>query len=121
METLIADSQEILTAYGFKILAALAIFIIGKWVAKILTRILRRVMEKSKVEATLISFLSNLSYAALLVFVVLAALNQLGIQTTSFYRSRRCSRPGNWPGHAGFIIQFCSWRHADHLQALQDR
>ena len=84
MENLIADSQEILTAYGFKILAALAIFIIGKWVAKILTRILRRVMEKSKVESTLISFLANLSYAALLVFVVLAALNQLGIQTTSF-------------------------------------
>ena len=84
MENLIADSQEILTAYGFKVLAALAIFIFGKWIAKILTRILRRVMEKSKVESTLISFLSNLTYAALLVFVVLAALNQLGIRTTSF-------------------------------------
>lgn len=41
-------------------------------------------MTKSKVEETLISFVGNLTYIALLIFVIIAALNQLGFQTTSF-------------------------------------
>ena len=84
MDQLLSDSQQILTDYGLKILAAIAIFIIGKWVARILTRFVTRLMKKSSIETTLVTFVSNLSYAALMVFVVLAALNQLGIQTTSF-------------------------------------
>ena len=84
MQELINGSQEILLIYGMKILAAISIFIIGKWLARMLTRAAGRLMEKSSVDATLITFLSNLSYATLLIFVVLAALNQLGIQTTSF-------------------------------------
>ena len=84
MEELIANSKQILTQYGLKILAALAIFLLGKWLAKMLTRILRKVMRKSGIEETLVTFLANITYAALLLFVVLAALNQLGIQTTSF-------------------------------------
>ncbi|MGB0723203.1 MAG: mechanosensitive ion channel family protein, partial [Gammaproteobacteria bacterium] len=43
-----------------------------------------KVMKRSKVDATLIGFLSNIIYALLLVFVVLAALGQLGVETTSF-------------------------------------
>ncbi len=41
-------------------------------------------MTKGKVDPTLISFLGHMIYIALLTFVVLAALGQLGIQTTSF-------------------------------------
>jgi small conductance mechanosensitive channel len=40
-------------------------------------------MKKSKIDATLISFVGNLLYVILLIFVILAALSQLGIQTTS--------------------------------------
>ena len=41
-------------------------------------------MTKSNVDETLVSFVGNLTYVALLTFVVIAAINQLGIQTTSF-------------------------------------
>jgi small conductance mechanosensitive channel len=41
-------------------------------------------MTKAEVDDTLISFVGNLTYIALLVFVIIAAINQLGIQTTSF-------------------------------------
>ena len=41
-------------------------------------------MIRSKVDATLVSFVGNLIYVSLLTFVILAALAQLGIQTTSF-------------------------------------
>lgn len=84
MEAIIAQSQEILLNYGLKILAAIAIFLVGKWIAKFLTQLLSRIMEKSGIETTLVTFAANLGYATLIVFVVLAALNQLGIQTTSF-------------------------------------
>jgi len=56
MDQLLSDSQQILTDYGLKILAAIAIFIIGKWVARILTRFVTRLMKKSSIETTLVTF-----------------------------------------------------------------
>ena len=74
---------EILTIYGLRIIAALAIFIIGRWVAKGIRKLLKRILERHDVDPTLRSFVCNLSYIFLLIFVVVAALNQLGIQTAS--------------------------------------
>ena len=76
--------QELVAFYGLKIVAAIVIFIVGRWVAKALKRLAVRMMKKAKVEETLTSFVGNLTYIALLVFVIIAALNQLGVQTTSF-------------------------------------
>lgn len=70
--------------YGIKILAALAILIIGKIVAKAVSAGIRRLMEKRNVDPTITRFVSSLAYIGMMVFVVLAALGQLGIQTTSF-------------------------------------
>jgi small conductance mechanosensitive channel len=84
MEEIINKVYELLTVYGLKILAALAIFIVGRWVAQGVRKMLQRVMTKSKVDSTLVTFTANLAYIALLAFIVIAALGQLGIQTTSF-------------------------------------
>jgi small conductance mechanosensitive channel len=46
-------------------------------------KLIKRIMLKGKVDETLVSFVRNLCYVALLAFVVIAALNQLGIQTAS--------------------------------------
>ncbi|WP_456403732.1 mechanosensitive ion channel family protein [Hydrogenimonas sp.] len=70
--------------YGLKLLGALAIFVIGKWIAKGLTRTIRKLMEKGKVEATLVSFVGSMVYVLLMIVVILAALNNLGVNTTSF-------------------------------------
>lgn len=75
---------EILAIYGLRIIAAIAIFVIGRWVALGVARIIKKLMIKSNVDLTLVSFVRNLIYIVLLVFVVIAALNQLGIQTASF-------------------------------------
>ena len=80
-------SQKIytlLTLYGLRVISAIAIFFIGRWVAKGITKLVERVMVKRKVDETLVSFVSNLGYVALLAFVIVAALNKLGIQTASF-------------------------------------
>ncbi len=70
--------------FGVKILAALAVFILGRWVAIALRNFLEKSMRRTAVDETLITFTTNLSYIAMFAFVVIAALAQLGIQTTSF-------------------------------------
>ena len=75
---------ELVTVYGLKVLAALAIFIIGRFVARLVAKGIERAMVKSKVDPSLVGFSKNLSFALLLTFVIIASLSQLGIQTTSF-------------------------------------
>jgi len=75
---------ESATPYAINILFALAIFIIGKTVAKIATNIIKKMLAKSNVNETLQVFLGNVIYGLLLVVVVLAALSKLGVETTSF-------------------------------------
>jgi len=70
--------------FGLKLVTALVIFIIGRWVARWLAGLVQKGMAKTGTDATLGGFLRNIIYIALLTFVVLAAIAQLGVQTTSF-------------------------------------
>lgn len=67
-----------------RVVAALVIFALGKWASGMLTKTVKRLMKKAKVDETLISFVGHLTYIGLMTFVVVAALNKLGIQTASF-------------------------------------
>ncbi|GAU09150.1 mechanosensitive ion channel family protein [Desulfoplanes formicivorans] len=83
VSALLTVLQNMLTLYGLKILAAIFIFIIGRWVAKMLKKLLGRIMTKAGVDATIIPFALNITYTVLLLVVIIAALGALGIQTTS--------------------------------------
>jgi len=82
------QAADFATSRGLTLLlnavAALAIFLFGLWVSKLIRRILTKLMAKANVDVTLRKFLANIAYALLLTFVVLAAINRLGIDTTSF-------------------------------------
>ncbi len=84
MEELFEKLYAYLMSYGLNVVAAILIFVIGKWLARILVNVLGKVMDKGKVDATIASFFKNIAYAAVLILVVVAALNKLGVQTTSF-------------------------------------
>ena len=84
MEDLIQKGYLLLATYGLKVMLAIVILIVGRWVSKLFSKLTKRVMEKRAVDETLRVFTGSLIYYALLTFVVLAALSQLGIQTTSF-------------------------------------
>ncbi|NKI33739.1 mechanosensitive ion channel [Wenzhouxiangella sp. XN79A] len=71
-----------LLAWAWKVLAALLIFVIGRWVAKAVSAFLARLMRKRGIDDMLSNFLSAILYAILLVAVIIAAVSQLGIQTT---------------------------------------
>ncbi len=75
--------QSLLIPWGIRIAVALAIFIVGRWVAGWLAGIVRKVMVKSHMDEMLVNFLGNIVYTILLLVVVMAALDHLGIQTTS--------------------------------------
>ena len=72
------------TDYGVKLLGALLIFLIGKWFARKIQGLVVKLMRKNKIDETLVSFIESIVYILLLVVVILAALNTLGVQTTSF-------------------------------------
>lgn len=84
MNEYIQMAQEMGVEYGIKLVTALLIYIIGRWVAKLIKKVIMGVLQKSNVDALLVTFAANLTYAALIAFVVLAALSQIGIETTSF-------------------------------------
>lgn len=79
-----AQLQELVVTWGVRIVAALLIFLVGKWLAKKIARTVVRLLESRQIDITLVRFLDGIIYYALLVSVVLAAAGQLGIKTTSF-------------------------------------
>jgi small conductance mechanosensitive channel len=72
------------SAYSLNIIGAILIFIVGKWLARRIAKLLTKLLEKNNVDLTLVNFLSNLTYYTLIVLVVVAAAGRLGINTTSF-------------------------------------
>ena len=62
---------------------AAAILYLGHWLAKYVTGVVRRHLEHRGVDPILATFGANVAYVGLLAFVIIAALGQVGIQTTS--------------------------------------
>ncbi len=80
---LLEKAQTLGVDFGIKALIAFVIFFVGRIVARAISGGLRRVMQKQEVDKILETFVSNLAYWLLMTFVIIAAINQLGIQTTS--------------------------------------
>ena len=86
-----------LATYGLSVVGAIIILILGWIVARIGQRMIRNLLEKSKVDAAVVSFVGSLTYFLILTFAVLAALAKFGVQTTSFVAVM---------GAAGFAVGF---------------
>lgn len=71
-------------SFGLNLLAAIAIFVIGRWVAMFLKGLLRKAFERGKTDPMLSSFLCNIAYVLLLTIIILAALDRIGVNTMSF-------------------------------------
>lgn len=75
--------QVYLIPWAIKIVLALLVFFIGRWLARLVTDLTKKMMTRSKLDDMLVNFLGNIIYALLLICVVLAALSQLGLNVTS--------------------------------------
>ena len=75
--------ETYLIPWGINIVMALLIFIIGRMVVGVLVNLFGRVMGRSKWDSMLINFVKSILAAVLTLFVVVASLDQLGVDTTS--------------------------------------
>jgi len=84
MEEWLPKVVELITFYGLKVIAALVVFVVGRWIARGVKKLTAKILTKKNVDPTAVSFVEHLVYIGLITFVIIAALAQLGIQTTSF-------------------------------------
>lgn len=75
----------LLATWSGRLVAALAIFVIGRWLVRVLGRWVTAAMRRVGIDDTLNRFLSNLLYSVLLVVVILTAFTALGVPTTSAF------------------------------------
>jgi small conductance mechanosensitive channel len=97
MQSVSDQMMVFLATYGLSVVGAIIILILGWIAARIGQRIIRNLLEKSKVDAAVVSFVGSLAYFLILTFAVLAALAKFGLQTTSFVAVI---------GAAGFAVGF---------------
>lgn len=83
LETILSSLGEKAVAFGLRLLAAIAILVIGLWLGKRLLNTIRRGMERRKLEASLSSFLLSFLNIIFKVFVVVICLATVGVQMTS--------------------------------------
>jgi len=74
---------EITSNFGLKLLTALIVVIVGKQLVKILLKVIKVALEKANTEETVRIFIANLLNTVFTVIIFVAAINQLGVETTS--------------------------------------
>jgi small conductance mechanosensitive channel len=75
--------DEYVIPWGINIVLALLIFFIGKFIVGIITNLVKKLMSKAKVDGILVNFIGSIIKSILLLFVVIASLDRLGVDTTS--------------------------------------
>ena len=74
----------ILTTVGLKLLGAIAIWIVGRWLIGLALRMIGSALGKQKVDPTLIRYIDSALAALLNIVLVIAMLGFFGVETTSF-------------------------------------
>jgi small conductance mechanosensitive channel len=97
MESLGQQIKVLLATYGMSVVGAIIILTLGWIAARIGRRVTGKLLERSKVDPAVISFVTSLVYFLILTFTVLATLAKFGIQTASFVAIL---------GAAGFAVGF---------------
>jgi len=86
-QTSLEDSIDMIVAllstWGLQVLGALAVLIIGRWIAGRIRKAVRRALERAGTDATLVPFFSAFAYYTVIAVVIIAVLNLFGVQTTS--------------------------------------
>lgn len=81
---LFQQNHEILLGYFLKLIAAIVIFYVGRIIARSISALLEKGLLSRNIDKAVVSFLSSILYAILMIATALMALSQVGVQTTSF-------------------------------------
>ena len=69
--------------WGIKIAMAIVIFVVGKWVVKVVVSFTKKLLKRSAMDGMLVDFVAAIVNAVLMLFVIIASLDQLGVDTSS--------------------------------------
>lgn len=83
LDKYIEQAPELILTYGLQVVFAIIIFIIGKYLANVAKKLTTKLMNKRKIDKTVVSFVANMAWALVFVFTVIATLGQIGVQTAS--------------------------------------
>jgi small conductance mechanosensitive channel len=78
------QAQPILVAFGLKVIGAIAVFIIGRWLIHLVTRLVGAAMTRQEIDPTVQRYLVSFITVALNIVLVVAILGYFGVETTSF-------------------------------------
>ncbi len=84
MPTWFQSMLPMITEYGIKVLGAIVIWFVGRWIIGKLNALLGVALGRQKMDPTLVRYISSIISVLLNIFLILAILNQFGINTTSF-------------------------------------
>lgn len=87
MDKMNALLQQLMTSgvdLGKKVLAAIVIYLVGRWIIKLVTNLLKKVLDKKNLDPAVKSFVSSLVNVSLIILLLIAVISALGINTTSF-------------------------------------
>lgn len=84
MEEIMQKITDIGVPFVMNLVAAIIIYLVGKWVANAAAKLVKKLMEAAKTDKALVGFTANLVKYAILIFTIMAAIGRLGVQTTSF-------------------------------------
>jgi small conductance mechanosensitive channel len=76
-------AESYLLPFAVKLLMGVAIFVIGRWMSRLVLRGFDRLLERSRVDVSLRKFLGDITNAGLFVVIVLAGLDTIGVKTTA--------------------------------------
>lgn len=82
-EMLINIQNEYVLPWGVNMLTALAVFIVGRIVIGLVVSLVKKLLHKSKMDDMLVNFITSILGSLLLLFVIVASLDQLGVNTSS--------------------------------------
>ncbi len=83
IESIMEQAPDLLMVYGTRVLLAIVIFIIGRWLAKAVASGVSKVLTKRDMDKTVVGFVANMVSAVITAFTFIAVLGQLGVQTAS--------------------------------------
>ena len=83
LESVLNTAISMVSEWGLQVLGAIAVLIIGRWVAGMVRRGVTRGLERADTDASLVPFLASMAYYLAITVVLIAVLNLFGIETTS--------------------------------------
>ena len=84
LSNMMDTAKPVLIAFGLKVLGAIAIYIVGRWLIGIANTLITKALERQHVEPTIVRYVGNALGVALNILLVIGILGYFGVETTSF-------------------------------------